>query len=124
MAWRRIAHLAGAPPGTITRFSEVAITALASVDEQAAREFVTAELGTLARHDDDTLRLAATLRAYLEEHASPRRTARRLGVHENTIKNRVRAIEDLSGRPADQRVAETLLALRLARILDRDRAQA
>jgi len=80
---------------------------------------VAAELGTLARHDDDTLRLAATLRAYLEEQASPRRTARRLGVHENTVKNRVRAIEDLRGRPADQRVAETLLALRLADVLDR-----
>jgi transposase-like protein len=113
MSARRVARLARARPGTVTRFAEVAITALASVDERAAREFIDAELGTLARHE-----LAATLRAYLEEHASPRRTARRLGVHENTIKNRVRAIDDLRDRPADQRVAETLLALRLADVLD------
>jgi DNA-binding PucR family transcriptional regulator len=122
MSARRVARLACARPGTVTRFAEVAITALASVDEQAAREFIAAELGPLARLDDDTLRLAATLRAYLEEQASPRRTAHRLGVHENTIKNRVRAIEDLRGRPADQRVAETLLALRLADVLDRSPA--
>lgn len=121
MSARRMARLAGARSGSFTRFADVAVTALASVDEQAAREFVAAELGVLARQDDDTLRLAATLRAYLEEHASPRRTARRLGVHENTIKNRVRAIEELRGRPADQRVAETLVALRLARVVDRDR---
>jgi DNA-binding PucR family transcriptional regulator len=62
------------------------------------------------------------LRAYLEEHASPRRTARRLGVHENTIKNRVRAIAELRGRPADERIAETLLALRLARLTDHDQS--
>jgi DNA-binding PucR family transcriptional regulator len=109
------------PPGSVTRFADIAVTALASVDEEAAREFVAAELGELARQDDNTLRLAATLRAYLEEHASPRRTARRLAVHENTIKNRVRAIEGLRGRPADERVAETLVALRLARLIDRGR---
>ncbi len=113
---RRIARLTSARPGTVTRFADVALMALASTDEQSAKEFVAAELGVLARQDDNTRRLAATLRAYLEEHASPRRTARRLGVHENTIKNRVRAIEELCGRPADERVAETLLALRLARL--------
>jgi hypothetical protein len=118
---RRVARLIGARAGTVTRYADIAVTALASVDEQAAREFVHAELGQLARHDDDTLRLAATLRAYLEEHASPRRTARRLGVHENTIKNRVRAIEEIRNRPANERVAETLLALRLARLVDHDR---
>jgi hypothetical protein len=112
MSARRVARLASAPPGTVTRFADVAITALATVDEHAAREFVAAELGDLAGDE-----LAATLRAYLENHASPRRTAGRLGVHENTVKNRVRAIEDLRGRPADQRVAETLLALRLADVL-------
>ena len=119
MSARRVARLAGARPGTVTRFDDVAITALASVDEQAAREFVAAELGDLAGDS-----LSETLRAYLENHASPRRTAGRLGVHENTVKNRVRAIEDLRGRPADQRVAEALLALRLADVLGRARSRA
>jgi hypothetical protein len=117
---RRVAQLARRRPGTVTAFTDVALTALASVDERAAREFVAAELGPLAADEEDVRRLAATLRAYLEERSSPRRTAQRLGVHENTIKNRVRAIEELRGRPADERIAETLVALRLARTIPRD----
>jgi hypothetical protein len=116
---RRVALLARRRPGTVTSFTDVALTALASADERAAREFVAAELGPLAADEEDVRRLAETLRAYLEERSSPRRTAQRLGVHENTIKNRVRAIETLRGRPADERIAETLVALRLARTLPR-----
>jgi DNA-binding PucR family transcriptional regulator len=117
---RRVAQLAGRRPGTVTPFADVALTALTTADEDAARNFVVAELGPLAADDEDTRRLAETLRAYLEERSSPRRTAHRLGVHENTIKNRIRATEELRGRPADERVAETLVALRLARVVGRD----
>jgi transposase-like protein len=77
--------------------------------------FVEGELGALAGDDDDALRLAATLRVYLEEHASPRRTAQRLGIHENTVKNRIRAAQELLLRPLDSNVPEVLVALRLAR---------
>jgi len=114
---RRVAQLGGRRPGTVTRFADVALTALASADERAARDFVVAELGPLAAADEDTRRLAETLKAYLEERSSPRRAAQRLGVHENTIKNRVRAAEELRGRPADERIAEALVALRLARVM-------
>jgi DNA-binding PucR family transcriptional regulator len=114
---RRVVQLSGSRPGTVTRFFDVAVMALASVDERAAREFVRTELGELANDDDETRRLTATFRAYLEEHASPRRTARRLGIHENTVKYRIRAIEELLGRPADERVAESLMAIRLARLV-------
>ncbi len=117
---RRVAQLARRRPGAVTAFTDDALAALASIDERAAREFVAAELGPLAGGDEDVRRLAATLRANLEERSSPRRTAQRLGVHENTIKNRVRAIEELRGRPADERIAETLVALRLAATLPRD----
>ncbi len=114
---RRVAQLARRRPGTVTAYSDVALTALASVDQRAARDFVQAELGPLAADQEDVRRLAATLRAYLEERSSPRRTAQRLGVHENTITTRDRAIEELRGRPADERIAETLVALRLARTI-------
>jgi hypothetical protein len=67
-----------------------------------------------AADDMDTRRLAATLNAFLKARSSPRRTAQRLGVHETTIKNRIRAAEELRGHTADERVAETLVALRLA----------
>jgi DNA-binding PucR family transcriptional regulator len=80
-------------------------------------EVVQAPLVPLANLDvDDAVRLAATLRIYLEERASWRRTAQRLGVHENTIKNRVRAAEERLGHPIDTRTAEMLVALRLARL--------
>ena len=120
MSARRVAQLAGRRPGTVTQFADVTLMALASVDQRAARDFVAAELGPLAAQDDDTRRLAATLRAYLEERSSPRRTVQRLGVHENTIANRLRAVEELRGRPADERIAETLIALRLARLVAQD----
>jgi DNA-binding PucR family transcriptional regulator len=89
---------------------------MASADLDLARGFVARELGALAEPDDDTVRLAATLRAYLEEQASPRRTAQRLGVHENTVKNRVRTIRGMLGHAPETRVAELLVALRLARL--------
>jgi hypothetical protein len=116
MQARRVARLSGRRGGTVTRYVDVALTAVASVDLELARDFVARELGPLAGQDDDTVRLAATLRVYLEEHASPRRTAQRLGVHENTVKNRVRAVRGLLGRPPEDRVAELLVALRLVRV--------
>lgn len=73
-------------------------------------------LGPLAAQDDDTVRLAATLRVYLEEHASPRRPAQRVGVHEHTVKNRVQTMRELLSHPPQDRVAEVLVALRVARL--------
>jgi PucR-like helix-turn-helix protein/diguanylate cyclase with GGDEF domain len=113
---RRVAQLSHRRPGSVTRYEDIALTALASADLDLARDFVARELGPLAEQDDDTVRLAATLRVYLEEQASPRRTAQRLGVHENTVKNRVRSIRELIGHPPEDRVAEVLVALRLARL--------
>lgn len=101
-------------PQPVSHYGALALRALATTDLDHARTFVLDELGPLAAPDDATQRLAATLRVYLEEHASPARTAARLGVHPNTVANRVRAAEDLLGRDAGLRVAETLVALQLA----------
>jgi PucR C-terminal helix-turn-helix domain/GGDEF-like domain len=120
---RRVAELAARRPGTVTRYEDVALTAVASVDMDLARDLVARELGPLAEQDDDTVRLAATLRVYLEEQASPRRTAQRLGVHENTVKNRVRTVREMLGHAPEQRVAELLVALRLARLTRGDAAR-
>jgi len=114
---RRVAVLAGRRSGTVTRYSAVVLTALATVDLDQARAFVDAQLGELAGEEDLTRRLAATLRVYLEENASPTRTAQRLGIHANTVANRVRQAEKLLGRPlADQRL-ELHVALTLAPIV-------
>jgi hypothetical protein len=114
---RRVAVLAGRRSGSVTRYSAVALTALATVDLDQARAFVDAQLGELAGEEDLALRLAATLRVYLEENASPTRTAKRLGIHENTVANRVRQAEKLLGRPlADERL-ELHVALALAPVV-------
>lgn len=117
MRARRVARRSGSRHGATTEFGDVALASLASADIEQAQEFVETQLGPLAATDDHTRRLAATLRIYLEEHASPRRTARRLGVHENTIANRIRTVRELLGGSIDGRVAELLVALRLAPIL-------
>jgi DNA-binding PucR family transcriptional regulator len=97
----------------VVRYRDVGLTALASIDPVLARAFVAEELGPLAEPSDEMRRLAATLRVYLEERASPRRAARRLGLHENTIKNRIRTVAELLGAPPEERIGELLVALRL-----------
>jgi len=114
-----VAQLARRRPGTITSFADVALTALASADERAARDFVAAELGPLAAEDEDTRRLAETLCAYLEERSSPpdRAPPRRAREHDQEPHPRDRGTR---GRPADERIAETLVALRLTRLVGLD----
>ena len=75
------------------------------------------ELGGLTASDDATLRLAATLRTYLEERSSRSRTAKRLGIHENTVSYRIRQAEEILGRSADERTLELRVALSLTHVV-------
>lgn len=111
---RRVASLAGLGAGTLTRYDQVALRSLATANLPEAREFVERELGGLAANDDVSVRLAATLRAYLDELASRGRTAKRLGIHENTVSNRVRQAEEVLGRPVEERNLELRVALAIA----------
>jgi DNA-binding PucR family transcriptional regulator len=113
---RRIAQLTQRRAGTVTQYDTVALAALASTDVGEAREFVRAELGQLLGDDDQSVRLSATLRVYLEENMSPSRASRRLGVHEHTITNRIRAAQALLPHPIEQRACELQVALRLMRL--------
>ncbi len=114
---RRIAELARRPPGTVTRYARIALTAIATADFDQARTFVHRELRGLTDDDDLTTRLTATLRTYLDEHSSRSRTAKRLGIHENTVSYRIRQAEELLGRSVDQRTLELRVALALAHLL-------
>ena len=111
---RRVAELGARPPGTITRYSRVALAAIASADVGQAHTFVQRELQGLAGEDDLSTRLTATLRTYLDEHASRSRTAKRLGIHENTVSYRIKQAEEMLGRSVDQRTLELRVALALA----------
>ncbi len=75
------------------------------------------ELRGLAADDDLTTRLTATLRTYLDEHSSRSRTAKRLGIHENTVSYRIKQAEEILGRSVDQRTLELRVALALAHLV-------
>jgi PucR C-terminal helix-turn-helix domain/GGDEF-like domain len=99
---RRVAELATRPAGTVTRYSRVALAAIATADLDQARVFVGRELRGLAAADDLTTRLTATLRTYLEEHSSRSRTAKRLGIHENTVSYRIKQAQSDRSSGSDE----------------------
>lgn len=111
---QRIARLAGRGEGSITRYHDISLRSLATADLEKARAFVARELGALASGDETTRRLAATVRAYLDENGSRGRTAKRLSIHENTVAYRLRQAEELLGRSVDKRTLELRVALTLA----------
>lgn len=110
---RRVASMAGPRAAAVTRYRDVAVAALASVDREQALSFVTRVLGPLAAHDEDTFRLATTLTVYLEENRSRGRTARRLTVHPNTVSYRVHQAEAILGRAIDTDTIDLAVALAL-----------
>jgi DNA-binding PucR family transcriptional regulator len=110
----------------LTSYDQVALLALASADAEQAVAFVERVLGPLAGAGKQTGRLAETARVYLDELGSPQQAARRLGVHENTVTNRLRAAGELIGRPITHEPADLLIALTLLPLLPgmRGRAEA
>ena len=115
---QRIARLAGRREGSITRYNDIALRALATANIEHAHRFVERELGRLASRDDTTRRLAATVRTYLDENGSRGRTAKRLHIHENTVAYRLRQAEELLGRSVEKRTLELRVALALADLVD------
>ncbi|GAB3702299.1 PucR family transcriptional regulator [Nocardiopsis oceani] len=103
-------------------FDDVAVISLASRDLASAHAFVSRELGQLASGSATSPRLLQTLRVYLEELASPTRSARRLHVHHNTVIKRVERIEELLGRTVDPASLSLRVAVELAPLVGADRA--
>lgn len=110
---QRVARMQGARRATVTRFRDVEVAALMSRDEDALRRFLTRTLGPLADAGESAERLRRTLSAYLAAGQQVGPTARRLGVHRNTVSYRLRALEDALGPLADGRGVDLALALEL-----------
>lgn len=110
----RVARLGERRPGAVTAHRAVELPAPLSADVERARRFVREQLGRLAREDDETARLRATLLAYLEENGSRIATAERLGIHPNTVANRIRAYRELLDHDLSRRWARLQVALGLA----------
>jgi sugar diacid utilization regulator len=97
---------------------------LAGLSRADAERYVEHALGSLLDEDERSRAdLLATLRVYFETARNARRSARRLGVHENTIRYRIAKAEELTGlqitsNADDELVMQlTLLILRLQRRL-------
>lgn len=76
------------------------------------REFVSRVLGPLATDPDRYDELTRTLETYLEAHGSLNEVARRLFLHRNTVRQRLRRIAEITR--ADLGDADTRLSLHLA----------
>lgn len=97
----------------LIRYRTISAVSLLSSDVKRAHRFIERELGALAVHDDATARVRATLRTFLSENCNQARTARRLGIHYNTVIYRIRQAEALLGRPVHERRFELEAALAL-----------
>src|SRR4051794_17505519 len=116
METRRVARAVGLGHAPV-RYEDVALLALLTKDPDQARDFAERTLGPLAARDESTRRLAETLFAVLEEQGSPRRAGRRLGVHENTVAKRLRAIDALLEGEERPPPSDLLAALAIVRAL-------
>ena len=119
MEARRVARMLHLPAEPV-RYEDVALIALLTKDLAQARDFAVRTLGPLATGDPAMRRLAETLFAVLEEQGSPRRAGRRLGLHENTVAKRMRAVDRLLDPNDRAAPAELLAALTIVRALPSD----
>ena len=114
---RRIVDLSGRAAPSMTAFTDVALVDAVSRDLDAARAFVAAELGDLARDDARAGAERAALLAVLDAQGSLVTAARTLGIHRNTILQRMRRAEQRRGRPATVKIAELHAALLVCDVL-------
>lgn len=96
---------------TVTRYDDVAVPALATVDLDQAASFARRVLGPLAAPDPTTRRVAETLAVYFAEGGNRRRTGERLIIHVNTVSYRVRQAETMLGRSLVDDTLDVRLAL-------------
>ena len=99
-------------------YRDVALEDLALRDRDAAAAFAEAELAPILGNGRGE-QLLETLDAYFAAGQNARAAAKELGVHHQTVAQRLAAVEELTGRSPAARRAELETALRLRRQLDR-----
>ncbi len=116
---RRAGWVAWSTDEPVTRFRDVALEALAVEDEESARAFVSVELHGFADDSARSERLRETLLAYFRADQNAAAAASSMGVHQQTIANRIKAVEERIGSRVGARRGELELALRLHRCFGR-----
>ena len=110
-----------APAGSaVIHYQDVAVEALATEVQNDARAFVRRELRGLDDSSTASARLRETLDAYLAAELNAASAGAILGVHHQTVANRLRVIEERLGYPVGSRHLELAMALRLWAFLARD----
>ncbi|MCS4258017.1 DNA-binding PucR family transcriptional regulator [Rhodococcus erythropolis] len=113
---RRIIELAGRDT-PVTAYAEMALVDTMSDDLDLARAFVVAELGPLAVAGAREAEERQALLAVLNAQGGLTAAGEELGIHRNTVLQRLRRAEERRGRPASARIAEVHAALRLVDVL-------
>jgi sugar diacid utilization regulator len=106
----------------VVSYRDVRLEALLLADEESARRFVAEELGPLAGSNARLERIRETLFASLAT-GSQVSAAALLGVHENTVRNRIRQAEEMLPGAMTGRRIEVQVALRLERALRQEAAR-
>ncbi len=110
-----------APAGSaVIHYRDVAVEALATEAQHDASAFVRRELRGVDDPSASSARLRETLDAYLAAELNAASAAAALGVHHQTVANRLRVIEERLGHPVGSRHLELAMALRLWNCLARD----
>lgn len=109
------------PPGTraVAQFEETPLRVLAAAAPDAAGELARAVLGpVLDLPAQDRSTLLATLRAWFDAGGSAAEAGRRIYVHPNTVRYRLRRLQERTGRSLDdpRAAAELLAALEALRV--------
>ena len=103
--------------GRLVGQDELAIysTLFETHDQASLHNFLEATIGPLLAHDQKRgSDLAATLLAYFDCNQNARTTAQRMGIHVNTVRQRLATVEDLLGHWGHaSRALEIHIALRL-----------
>jgi DNA-binding PucR family transcriptional regulator len=110
----RVANLSKRRAGAVTRYGEVRLAAMLATDLGRVRRFVHAQLGDLVLDNDEHRRLRSTLKVFLDERGNRHATAERLGVHVNTVRNRIRTAEQLLDDRLQTQPVELHVALAVA----------
>jgi len=106
-----IAERRGEP---FVRYADVALLASIVRDDLVATSLQRLYLDPLEQMRDGGKVARETLRAYFAAERNISSTAAAMGVDRRTVRNRIRAIEDLLGRPLKDSAADLEIALRLA----------
>ena len=107
---RRVAQRSGP---SVVAYSDVAAEALLGDDAAEARAFVAHELRGIEDDSVTSRRIRETIAAYFAAEHNAASAAAALGVHQQTVANRLRAAEERLGHPVASRRFELEAALRL-----------